>query len=80
MQIKEVAKFLRTTFSQFTSGRLLLKFVVYLSLKSLWIKVSLNKSVLPHHMFNVEVFQNFDTGVQKNVFCFLSNFASNISQ
>ena len=26
-------------------------------------------------MFNVKIFWNFDTGVQANIFCFLSDFA-----
>ena len=29
-------------------------------------------------MFNVEIFWNFDTGVQKNIFCFLSDLAVTI--
>ena len=30
-------------------------------------------------MFSVEIFWNFDTDVQKIIFCFLSNFTLNFS-
>ena len=32
----------------------------------------------PSQMFNVEISWNFDAGVQKNIFCFLSDFTQNI--
>ena len=34
----------------------------------------------PWEMSNSEIFWNFDTGVQKNVICFLSDFAWNFFQ
>ena len=30
-------------------------------------------------MFNVEIFWNFDAGIQKNIFCFLSNFTMKLT-
>ena len=55
-----------------TSGRLLLKFVEYLFLESFF--VSLDKSVLLHHNVYVKIIWNFDTVVQKNIFCFFIRF------
>ena len=45
---KQVAKFLRTPFLQFTYGRLLLKFVEYLSLESFFLFGFLDKSTFLH--------------------------------
>ena len=68
-----MTKFLRTTFLQYTSRWLLPKFVEYLFLESFFCFFG-QICFAPSQMFNVEIFWNFDTGVQKNIFCFLSHF------
>ena len=70
---------LKTPFLYNTFGLLLLRLVEYLFLEAFFCFFG-EISFALLQMFNIEIFRNFFTVVQKNIFCFLSDFAWNFIQ